>query len=189
MADLWLVAAPENEMQALRAIREALRFFTSEATLEDADGVLSGLKKQGFAFLGSAPEELIDRLYELKDDLFDSGCGAAFDIDQEKYARRFRSKRMTAEGATPEEVFAKEAPGEPTEPTARAYETALALMAASEGNPLRAAITAANLARTTGHAEVHHGAIAGLARAFPWLPKALSDNGIYGKFLATDKEE
>jgi hypothetical protein len=159
MPELWLTAIPNDEMHALLGIRDALRFFRSEANLRDADEFLEVFKKRGFVLIGSAPSELLDAPSSA---LARWGCESELDVDPERYF-------------TEEEVFAAEAPA--TQSTT-ASDTALVLMAASEGNPIRAAITAANLARTTGDAQTHHAAITALVSAFPWLAKALVTHGV-----------
>jgi hypothetical protein len=163
--ELWLVAVPDSEIKALHAIRHALRYFEPSASLDLADGVLEAFKIDGYAFVAYGP---YDAMEEIKEQMKQQGCEAVIDLDIEAYESRRRVREMTASGATPEEVFAAEAPGR-----IDATATTLVLIAASEGNPIRAAITAANLARTTGDKETYHGVIASLVGAFPWLPEVL----------------
>jgi hypothetical protein len=94
---------------------------------------------------------------------------------------------MTAKGATPEQVFQELAPGAPS--TAQkvpikgilppeAYETAIALMATCDGNALKSAATARNLAVTTGNPDLYNDVIKSLIKALPWLEEVAAEAGV-----------
>lgn len=182
---LWLMAIPENKMRALRGVRTALRFFNHPDGLADAQEILDTFKEDGFAFLGLTEDE--PGLTALQETLADFECGTARDIDPVKWVRGMQARRMTQGGATPEQVFQELAPGAPStvqkvqvkgNPSAKAYETAIALLATCDGNSLKAAATARNLRHTTGDTALYTNTIRALVNALPWLEELARESGI-----------
>lgn len=185
MASLWLTGVPdeaaERPLRTLKAIREALRAFAPDAGLEAAEAILDDFQQLGLAHLGDYPADWTgyDRR-EVRHALTEAGCETGIDIDPEVYQDRQRARAMTAEGATPEEVFRKVAPGESApprpdgvQPGEPAYKTAMVLMANLEGNPLKAASVAVGLARTTGAVSFYTEVVASMVLTFPWLEEML----------------
>lgn len=179
------MAVPENKMRALAAVRKALAFFGTPASLTEAQEIIDTFKSDGFAFLGVTEDE--PGLTKLQEDLADLDCGTARDIDPVKWVRGIQARRMTQRGATPEQVFRKLAPGTPSEPQKmpekvilppEAYETAIALMGTCEGNSLKAAATARNLGVTTGNQALYRDVIRALVKTFPWLETPAREAGI-----------
>lgn len=190
MASLYITALPPNALRAVKALREALRYFDPESNTSAAQEAYEVFKSDGFVHAGdidtsSADNELT--LTRLRAALRSQGAETALDIDPERYARQARSRRLTAAGATPEQVFAAEAPGagrveqdevESTVFSTQAYETALALMALMDGNPLRAAAGAAMLGRTAEDEELYREVILALVQTFPWLADEVVRQGL-----------
>lgn len=188
MRTLWVTHLPDNTLMAIKALREAQRFFDPEADTATAAEAHDVFGHDGFVYIGETTPTSGD-LDALRASLRSQGCETRLDLNPEDYARQVRARRLTEAGATPEQVFAAEAPGVPTTELAReaqeagiystaAYETALVLMAQSQGNPLKAAAVASMLARTTEDDDLYHEVIAALCGPFPWLAPALVQQGI-----------
>lgn len=160
-------------MRTLKAIREALREFDPEATFETASDVLETAQTQGFTLLANA--EYVASM-KVREKLLEHGIGTALNLDPVAYAERQAARQMTADGASPEAVFAMIAPGEPqvgSLPDEQSYRTAMVLMANMEGNPLKASSVAIGLARTTGEVAFYTKVVASMIVVFPWLEEML----------------
>lgn len=197
MTSLYLTACPDGagELIRLKAIRDALRFWEPDADMTDAHNVLDVFNADGFCLLGQGdmtPEVRHD-LEALRERLRDSGFETRLDLDPERYASQQRADALTQAGASPEQVFAAEAPGPhpPLQAPAirqalshdgslrvSAYETGQVLLTFAEGNPLRAAAFASMLARTTREKGLYGEVIIGLTRTYPWLVQAVQEQGL-----------
>lgn len=198
MTSLWLTEAPATPsstpvLAQLKLLRRALRFFEPEADMSDAEATLRVHDADGFVCLGTTSEmtPTVRQDFEtLREHLRNEGFITQVDLDPERYASQMRARRATRAGASPEEVFAQEAPGVPlTAPVIRpaeqdepisvaAYRTGQVLLTMAEGNPLRAAAFASMLARTTGDSQVFGDTIVGLMRSFPWLEQEVHNQGL-----------
>lgn len=193
MSTLWVTGLPSNPMRAAKALREAQRFFDAEATYETAQEALDVFGHDGFVFIGDIDPAKHDpqAVVALRESLRSQECETALDLNPERHARQVRARRLTEAGATPEEVFAREAPGQP-EPqhvvseaefegeyhfSTEAYETALALMALHDGNPLKACAAARLIGRAADDEDLYQEVIIALVKVFPWLAKMLSEQG------------
>lgn len=197
MTSLWLTEVPEGsgELMRLKAIREALRFFEPEADMTDAHSVLDVFNADGFCLLGQGDLGPVTAtaLTDLRERLAHEGFKTKVDLDPERYASQRRADALTRDGATPEQVFASEAPG-PHPPLqapvirpaligdgplrVSAYETGQVLLTFADGNPLRAAAFASMLARTTRDKQTYADTIIGLMRTYPWLQTAVEEQGL-----------
>lgn len=159
----------------------------------DARIVLDVLDSDGLAFLGSSEDEAgAELLSAFREKLRAAGFGAQVDPDVERLTRNHETRRMTAEGATPEQVFGAVASGAVDAPeppsaethgpmgvpmTPRAYRMALILLAAHEGNPLFAALTAIKLGRADGDLEKWVKVVHALGETHPWIMPELVKAG------------
>lgn len=184
MSKVWVTQVPASQIQALRALREAQRYFDPEANATTAQEALDVFKHDGFVFIGES--ERGEALDALRASLKAQGCETTLDLDPERYARLRAARDLTAAGASPEQVFAQTAGGpaaganpEPPEEgfSVAAYETALSLMALMDGNPLRACAAASMLGRTTEDG-LYRESILALVETFPWLVNALQEQGL-----------
>lgn len=194
MTTFYLTAVPTEadalRFKLLKAVRDAMRVIHPEAAATDAQVCIDACRVSGWGILGTteADQATIDRMRMEINDLFEPvDAYYGIDIDTDRHERRHASKRDQRDGLTPEQQFAKHAPGEPpavTESPApvmnpRAYETAMALLASSEGNPIAAAGVALNLARTTRDEALYHETIRCLIAVFPWIEVPLQAAGLW----------
>lgn len=182
---LYLKGTPAGtRINKLRCVRDALRVIDPKATAHEAFTLLERLRDDGYALMANGDPLVLSEAAAV----IERGGGLAVAVSEGTAAeqeRRWRSKRATSDSATPEEVFATEAPGEPPQPT-RAAEfspaataTALACMAICGGNPISAALHAATLGRTTGDAVVYHETIQYLGGVFPWIVETVKASGMW----------
>lgn len=182
---LYLRRAPSGgKIMAIKALREALRVIDPDAKAHQADILLDALDRDGYALMAHADPRTLARMTDL---IEDAGGHAVVvnDAEAERTERHWRSRRAARDGASPEDVFAAEAPSRPAAEAgdpAPEYapcvgHTATALMAFSDGNPVTAALYAQNLARTTQDASLYNDVIRYLAHVFPWIESPLRENG------------
>lgn len=184
MQTLWLTKVhPANRLRSLRAVRDALNALGGDdvASAAEAAAILRTFAEDGFAYLGDGNA---DALEAARSALAAQMCEGTINLDPEVEAKRQAARRMTREGATPEQVFAEHAPGQPAQPQAavelspKVYRTAIGIMAGANGNPLTAAAQANTLARTTEDAAFYWQVIGALCETFPWLPNIMQQQGI-----------
>lgn len=147
-----------RELEAKRAVRTALRDLGEpRAPASAADFLLALVGSDGYAFVGQ--HESAITLGKIREAMEKSGCTAEVD---------FVPPSDPEPGEAEPAGFSKEA-----------YETALALMGASNGNPLEAAVNARTLMHSTANADLYMAVIAVLAFVFrPWLPQMLEEQGM-----------
>jgi hypothetical protein len=176
-------------MHALKYLRDALRVIDPDAKVAQADELLTRLSRDGYAHMASGDPVTLARMADV---LTEAGM-VAYAVnegdDAEAAERRWRSRAAKRAGLSPEDVFSVEAPGTPPLPveadanagpfSPAAYETALACMAICNGDPIRTALHASALARTTGDAVVYHEVVHILGHTFPWVVEPLRVNGIW----------
>lgn len=185
MTTLWITGMQRgNRLARLKAVREAMRAFDAEADIQSASDALVALRRQGFAFVGEGDEDAVSAAEGI---LAGVGVRHKRDLDPDTYAAKLRAKAMTAAGATPEEVFASEAPGAATEvaveseplwSTQQAYDTAMVLLAMCDGSPLKAAGEAQLLMRSTGQDDLFADVIRVFCHVFPVTEEILKANGV-----------
>lgn len=183
MHSLTITEADTNALRALKGIREALRTLGhEEATLHDAREVWDSFQAQGYALVGHGdPRSVAVATGQLEA----AGMLAVMDFDAERYERR----RAQKSGATPEQQFGNppatihELPQPPAANvhkahTATSYETAMALLAMSGGNPLNACAQASTLARTTRDKDYFGKVILAMFDVFPWVERQVREQGL-----------
>lgn len=180
MAKLYVLRPPEgiDKVEASRAIREAAAATGRTTTFTEAGRIFDLAAGEGHALVGEADDQSVVAGGRLL-----SAAGLTF---------RLEGAETSPEAAFAATAPAPEAPDDPEAPeagvaadrivsstgaTTAHYATALALMAASEGNPVMAAGHARNLARTTGETEFYAYVIAAIGNTFPWVLAMLTANG------------
>lgn len=181
---LYLMSIDDDSLiRSLRAIRRGLAGLKEPARLVDAKDVYNTFMEDGFAYMGSGT---LDVLQHIQVRMSELDCGTAVDIDADMWSkaaetRRIHRNRNLSEEQNPSDpIKAAEAQAEldGADLSPEAWKTAIALLATSEGNPLKACATANTLKRTTGNPEVYSGAIHALVSTFFWLRQLLHDHGI-----------
>lgn len=189
---LSIYAIDSWPLVAVKAIREALRKLRgASASLSDAQIVVRVFEADGVAVLAH-DLSLADRddIMDLIEALKANGVFATLG-DPRRAARAHEAEKMRAAGSTPEQIIAAQAPGEPAaapeaEPARirpdAAQATATALMAMTDGNPLRAAIYASTLCRAQGEftRPVWAAVQQHIISVFPWIKDMLESdpNGV-----------
>lgn len=194
MHTLHLVTTESADLQTIRAVREAMRTLRNPegtdlrdaraVSVAEANRAVEEVQRDGVALLGESDD--LEFLSQVAAALEMNGCEAVIDwhdLIADELGR----------DPTPEEVFERAAPGEPAPEaerevvgfSAESYETALALMAMSRGNPLDAAASAHTLGRTTCDDDLYEEVMNVLIRTFPWLAAPLQESG----FITYDGDE
>lgn len=162
-----------SRMHALKALREALRVIDPEAKVHQADALLAALAERGHAHMATGDPITLSLMSDV---LTEAGlvAHAVPESEVERAERRWESKRAQRGGATPEQ----EPPRSQTFSPA-AYETALACLAICNGDPMKAALHAHALARTTKDAVIYHETMHVYGVVFPWTVNPLREHGVW----------
>ncbi len=162
---LTIYAIESKPIVAIKAIREALRKLNPDANpiadLGEARRLHAAFTHGAEATIGETTDDH-EGFDALRDALEANGVFVTA-LDPEKAAQRHEAAKMTASGATPEDVFAAQAPGKATltlihgeddpesgfDPS-EAHKLAIALIVMMDGQPLHAAAHAMVLARAQG---------------------------------------
>lgn len=187
MAALFLTGlGGHTRLNATKHVREAMKVFDSAATASDAYRVTSVVHREGFALLGETDDP--DRMIAAAAVLEHNSLPYAMFSTVERGTLRLSSQQMTANGATPEEVFATtaaDAPGDPDEDegapvrelTPEVRRVALAIVAMADGNPLTAGGYIINLARASGQERYWLDVLLALGEVFPWVVAIIQERG------------
>jgi hypothetical protein len=191
MRDIYIIAVEYGRIQSVKAVRAALEHLNGPNAYSEARQLLDHVNpaKGEFSRLGGYenPQPIIAALRE-------AGVVATSSSDPADAQQSYLAKRASANGATPEQVFAEFAPGEagddpegrsgPSEPdqggkALKAAYASLSLMQFAEGAPLVAGVHAATLANLTPDSyDLWQSAQQLLIGAFPWAKDTLEENGV-----------
>lgn len=196
-----------SELDTVRAVREAMRTLgfafdggnppgltrRRRASAVDANLAISETIERGYCLIGESDN--LTFLMQVAQALELNGCEAFIDFDPRELDDDDEPPRHVGfrreDGPTPEEVFAGKTLDPPDErPTTHdttaerpvfsteAYETALAILATTEGKPLMAAWQAHTLGRTTQDMDLYNEVINALIVTFPWIAQPLEANDL-----------
>lgn len=182
---LYITKKPESRVTAFIGVKYALEFFNNygdEARLLDAtQNIIENIDRDGFSFVGESNTE--SELAILCTTLAERGFETELDMDTVKAHTRKWSKRLTTDGATPEEVFAMRGGSLPENPIVPAsvtaipseiHRTALVMMARSQGNPLNACADCIAIMRVSEGQRSFFGQVVEYYEScFPWLNEML----------------
>ena len=187
MHTLHLVSVDSYGLGTIRALREAMRILSDDEAvgIREASAALDTLREDGHALLGES--ESYETLAQVAAALEVNGCESLvdYDPDEPEYGREptpeevfevaeGKSERADADGPAVYDVDGDDRPVFSTE----AYETALALLVMTNGNPANAAAHAHLLGRTTQDGDLYSETIRCMIHTFPWLAGILAKSGI-----------
>lgn len=184
---------PADLFRAIRAIRSVTKILTGEdCGLPAARSLAEQAAAYGAVFVGESEDhEAIAAAIEC--------IGVAgFDALLDQTEAHLAARRAAGGDPSPEQVFAAASPGltpdaaadacglpqagEPEEVPVFsnvAYETAIALVAMTDGNPIKACAHARTLANTTQDTPLYAEVILALGWTFrPWLPELIEQAGL-----------
>lgn len=187
------VPAPADsyKLKELKAVRDAMRILSPEATATDAERAIQSVRERGWAILGTSETmEVDDVLARVREHLPREDFAVAIDIDTASRERRWKSRELTKQGATPEQVFSELAPGERTDevrgkavPIKVAHspisKTAFTCLLHADGNPVHAAAMALQLGRNSGQDAFYRDVVRFIIEAAPWVDEMLRASGAW----------
>ncbi len=171
MMRLYLTRAPEGgKINGLRYVREALRVPDPAAKVAQAELLLDNLARYGYAHMATGDAVVLSRMSSL----IEKAGGSASAVPEDQ------AKMCEAEwaGERPEAVIATLRAAAPAAFSPAAYETAMAIMAICNGDPIRSCLHAHALARTTGN-DLFYEVIRCLGSIFPWIEDPLRENDFW----------
>jgi hypothetical protein len=183
------VSGPD-ELGHVRAVLNAMRGLHGDDNVhaQDADRAITTMKANGNCLLGEHAD--LEYMAQLQILLDESGVGSLIDYapepkltPEEAFGNPPAEPDYSVEPADPEGPAVADATAEATERPVfsdAAYETAMALLVANDGNPLHAASSGFTLGRSTGNAELYAETINAIIFVFPHVGEILRDNGLLG---------
>lgn len=169
---------------ATRGLRSALLALDADASFAVIRPLMDRLEAEGSVLVGGGDTDAVIRAKAALEERSLRTLKAALDAGPADLAVLTRSEaESTASTPAPVDAGTPQTPSEPeSKPHPQfpypATETAMVLMCQAEGNPVRAAATAHNLARTTTHAELYTDVVLFIVATFPWTKETLLANEI-----------